>query len=77
MHLPAEVPEEVKQRLAQYCRDRVPERLRDRIRVACKIHGLHVTLGEQRPPFTGGGEWTDTPVAQLRCRPDDGTWMLY
>ncbi len=77
MPLPKEMRDKVEQRLAQYCQERVPEHLRDRVRATYKIRGGYVTLTEQRLVYLQPATWVDIPVAQFRFRPADETWMLY
>ena len=77
MPLPKEIREMAEQRLREYCRVRVPEHLRDRVRVGYKIRGGHVTMFEERPGFPQTSTWVNIPVAQFRFRQDVGTWALY
>jgi len=77
MPLPAGMREKVERRLERYCQGRVPEGVRDQIRLGYRIRGNHVTLIEERPSFLGSGDWTQLVVAQLRFRPADSKWSLY
>jgi hypothetical protein len=62
-----------------FCDSRVPEDLRDEIRIECTRRGKAITIVERRPPWNPdfGSEWSTSKVAQLRCDDSAGTWSLY
>lgn len=63
-----------------FCKARIPEDLRDEIRLEVSRRGRSITINERRPPWDpgrAGEEWTSSPVAQLRQDPAPGTWSLY
>lgn len=66
-------------RVSRWCADRVPERVRDRIRVECDVGSRHLTIVERRPPSRPdvGAEWTRFPIARLRYTIARGQWSLY
>ncbi|WP_439647027.1 DUF3024 domain-containing protein [Blastococcus haudaquaticus] len=66
-------------RVRRWCRDRVPERARDQVRVEADVSGRDVTIVERRPPWsqTAGDDWTTIPVARLRYLTSRGVWRLY
>jgi len=81
--LPA-VPELHLRQIARYCQRRVPEHARDQVQVSFRVRGRSVTILERRPPWRAdmGGEWTSSPIAQLRWDPSvtaggQGYWRLY
>jgi len=76
MHLPPEVRDKVERRLKQYCRDRIPERIRHQLRVTYRILGDYVTLVEERPSFFDPGTWSQVAVAQFRFRTQGSNWLL-
>ena len=47
---------------------RVPERVRDEVRVEVDVADRHLTIVECRPPWRAdmGAEWTRFPIARLR-----------
>ena len=65
-------------RIRKYCGGRVPERLRDEVRVEADVRGKSVTIFDCRPPWhpnlTG---WSRVRVAQLRYNPNKQRWTLY
>ena len=67
----------VEERMARFCRERVPEHARHQVRLSYKLWGNHVTLIEERIAFLEPGVWVDIPVAQFRFDPDDSLWRLY
>lgn len=77
MSLPVELRTRVEQKLAGFCRDRVPERARGQVRLGYKIRGNHVTLIEERIAYLEPGEWIAIPVAQFRFDPADSLWRLF
>src|SRR6266508_6155243 len=62
-----------------FCDSRVPEDMRDQMRIECSRRGKSITILEQRPPWNPdfGSEWSSTKVAQLRYDDSVGTWTLY
>lgn len=64
----------------EYCDSRIPEDLRDEIRLDVSRRGRSITIHEQRPPWDAdrmGPEWTSVRVAQLRYDPSSEAWSLY
>lgn len=61
------------------CDQRVPEGVRDKVRVECQEALRHLTIVERRPPWgaNAGPEWTSFPIARLRYTKKTGTWHLY
>jgi DUF3024 family protein len=71
------LPETDLEKLRRFCEDRVPEHVRDKVRLEIITRGKHVQLNERRPPWTGRpGEWTTSKIAQLRYDGHD-LWTLY
>ncbi len=56
---------------------RVPERLRDEIRMSVGVRGNSVTLCEHRPVWREPDQWTDGKTAQFRYNSTSGKWTLY
>ncbi|SFN22433.1 hypothetical protein SAMN05216207_1010153 [Pseudonocardia ammonioxydans] len=74
------VPEQVRQQLAAWCAELVPESERDRRRIGYTTAGSTVTVLDRRPPAFPelGAAWTSTSLAQLRADdPEPGSWTLY
>jgi Protein of unknown function (DUF3024) len=62
-----------------YCESRVPEDLRDQMRIECARRGKSITIVERRPPWNPdfGAEWSSVKVAQLRYEESAGAWTLH
>jgi hypothetical protein len=71
------MPETDLARVGRWCRERVPEQLRDQVRAEAEIADRHVTIIETRPPYNGKGNWTRFPIARLRYTSASGFWSLY
>jgi Protein of unknown function (DUF3024) len=73
------LPETDVARVRRWCRARVPERVRDEVRVEVDVAERHMTIVECRPPWRAdvSGEWTRFPIARLRYRKSTGLWSLY
>lgn len=71
------LPETDLRRIARYCEQRVPERVRDQLRLEHHVRGRSVTICETRAPLRGIGEWTHRGVARLRYREAHHDWALY
>jgi hypothetical protein len=77
MPLPDSVAREVDLILGDYCRTKVPDRLKDRLRLGYRVRGNSVTLYEERPRFDNPAEWIEIVVAQYRFLPKEDKWTLY
>ncbi len=66
-------------RVRRWCEQRVPEHVRDQVRVECDVSPRHLTIVECRPPWRQGigSEWTRFPIARLRYTQATRTWTLY
>jgi DUF3024 family protein len=67
----ADIPVADLRAIEEWCTSRVPEHLRNQLRVECRRRGSTVTIVERRAPFAGA-EWTEQKVARLRL--DGGRW---
>jgi len=75
----ANVVDEAMRAVDAYCDSRVPEDLREEIRIECTRRGKSITVVERRPPWNPdfGSEWSTTKVAQVRYDEPAATWTLY
>ena len=66
-------------RVQRWCRARVPERVRDQVRVEVDVAPRHRTIVECRPPWRAdvGPNWTRHPIARFRYTRSTGQWSLY
>lgn len=66
-------------RIQRWCRARVPQAVRDEVRVEADLADRHVTIVECRPPWGAdpGLEWTRFPIARLRYTTATKRWSLY
>ena len=66
-------------RVQRWCRARVPELVRNEVRVEADIADRHLTIVECRPPgrMSGAPEWTRFPIARLRYTRGTRRWSLY
>ncbi|MCH7857748.1 MAG: DUF3024 domain-containing protein [Gemmatimonadetes bacterium] len=63
--------------LSQYCDERVPPHVRDKIELRFRFEGNSVILFEHRPSLTGSGEWVESVVAKFRFFVGRQEWALY
>ena len=71
------LPELDVEKVRRWCRDRVPAKFKDEVRLEVSTRGKSVSIHECRPVWRGTpGEWTKMPIAQIRYE-GDGTWTLY
>lgn len=61
--------------LATYCAERVPDGLRDRVKLGFRIRTTAVTLYQER--LQDPGRWSKLVVAQLRYNALLNHWKLY
>jgi hypothetical protein len=73
------LPETDVARVQRWCRARVPERVRDEVRVEVDVAERHLTIVECRAPWQpdSGSGWTRFPIARLRYTKVTGLWSLY
>jgi hypothetical protein len=73
------LPETDVARVQRWCRGRVPDHVRDQVRVEVEVAERHVTIVECRPPWSAdiGNEWAAFPIARLRYTKSAGLWTLY
>lgn len=66
-------------RVQRWCAERVPQRVRDQVRLDCEVASGHLTIVECRAPWREdlGHEWTRFPVARLRYTKATKTWRVY
>jgi hypothetical protein len=77
MAIPDKVREEASRLLAEYCTTRIPERVRDQIRLSFRFEGHVAYLTESGPSLQGRGAWTDMDIARFRYYAGRREWVLY
>jgi len=77
MALPSLLQQLVDRKLDNYCKNKIPEHVKNEIRLHFKIRGDHVTLFESRPYYLKPSEWIDKKVAQFRYDRNEKNWTLY
>jgi hypothetical protein len=70
------LPQDAVDEVVLWCRQRVPERLWDEVRVECDIAPRHLTIVEARAPWDGRPDWIRESVARLAWTAKTGTWSL-
>ena len=65
MPIPPALKASVDHELTAYCEEKIPERVRDRVRLTHAWDGNKVTLIEQRPRWNDLNIWTESPIAQF------------
>jgi hypothetical protein len=66
-------------RVQRWCAARVPDNVRDQLRIECELGQRHLTIVERRPPWheSLGSEWTTSTIARLRYKVTERSWTLY
>jgi chorismate mutase len=66
-------------RVQDWCAGRVPDRVREQLRVECEVASRHLTVVQRHLPrrAEAGAEWTTFPVARFRYTAASATWTLY
>lgn len=77
MSLPEFTKKLIEEKLSRYCSGRIPEHIRDKVKLIFDINGNNVTLIETRPFFKDPSIWTKTPVVQFRLDNDKKQWRIY
>ena len=76
MALPVLTLHVARTKLDAYCARRIPEHLRQQVRLELEYADNHITLIETRPHFRDPSQWTTLPVARFRFNAGAGTWAL-
>lgn len=73
------IPNDDLARVQQWADARVPERVRDQIRIELDVSDRAITIVECRPPWHPdmGPQWTRFPIARLRYTKSRGELSLY
>ena len=67
----------IKEIIGCYCEQKVPDDLKDQVRVLYSIKGYTVTIIQSKPSFPGSHLWADCPIARLKYDPRTSSWELY
>ena len=76
MALPVLTQHIARTKLYAYCERKIPEKVRDQVRLELEFADNHITLIETRPHFRDPSQWTTLPVARFRYNAGAGTWAL-
>ncbi|SHJ81738.1 Protein of unknown function [Dethiosulfatibacter aminovorans DSM 17477] len=63
--------------LSEFCNTRVPDRVKDKIKLDFEIIGNNVTLFERRKAYFDETKWSEMKIAQFRYDSDKEKWSLY
>ena len=77
MPLPELIQQMVQRKLEDFCEERIPAQLRNKVRLGFRFRGNSVTLYEERPHFIYPERWVDIVIAQFRYDVKSGKWTLY
>jgi len=77
LSLPELLKKSVEHRLARYCEAKIPNRVKDKIKLTVGLRGNNVTLFENRPHYLDPETWTKSKVAQFRFDPAKKVWSLF
>jgi len=67
----------VQKEVGEYCENRVPDDLKNKIKLSYKIRGNDVNVIESRPHWQDNTIWSEMPIAKIRLNPDKHNWQLY
>jgi hypothetical protein len=67
----------VEQKLGHFCREKIPEMHRNRVKLGFKIEGNAVMLYEERPLYCDPLSWVRTDVARFRFDEETRQWTLH
>lgn len=60
-----------------FCEKRVPERLRDQIKIGYRIEKSNIFIFESRPRWNEPSEWLDMDFVKITYAKSRGIWKLY
>lgn len=73
------IPDDAKHQVERWAEGKIPEHVRDEIRIELDVTDRAITVLECRPPWHPdyGPEWTRFPIARLRYTKSRDEWSLY
>ncbi len=77
MQLPELLQKQATQLLDKFCRERVPCKRYQGLRLSYSINDSHVTLFEEYLDPTSGEDWLHTTIARFSYSPELNQWALY
>ena len=60
----------IKKIVGGFCEEKIPDHLRNQIKVYYEVRGYDLKIIETRPHYMKSNEWTETPIARLKYDPD-------
>jgi len=70
-------PTQIEQTVKDYCDNRVPENIKDKIWIEYIIIDKSIELLECRPLFTDTSQTTKTTIATIIYSTDDDEWLIF
>jgi hypothetical protein len=67
----------IKRLVGGFCDKRIPDHLRNQIKILYSVRGHEVKIIESRPTMTNSHLWAETPIARLQYDPKTLEWQLY
>jgi hypothetical protein len=67
----------IKNIVGGFCENRIPDHLRNQIKMWYEVRGFDVKIIESRPVFMKSHEWSETPIARMKYDPKTLEWQLY
>jgi hypothetical protein len=64
-------------KIREFCENRIPVEIRDKIKMNYAIKGSKTTIFEERPRWNGEGPWTKMAIAQIRYNEEKQNWTIY
>jgi len=78
MPLPEIVKAVVEKKVGEFCKNKVPPHVLDKLNISYKIKGNTISIFENRAPWRKEiTEWTSMPVAQMKYDEKTGEWTLF
>jgi hypothetical protein len=67
----------IKKIVGGFCDEKIPDHLRNQIKVFYEVRGYDVKITESRPDFMRNYEWTESPIARMKYDSDTLEWQVY
>jgi hypothetical protein len=77
MAIPTQLRFTIDAQMQEYCARKIPEHVRDQVRMSYTVRGNNVTLIEERRSYADPAIWSKMPIAQFRYDETDRDWLLY
>ena len=69
------ISDDIELKIKDYCSEKIPEHIKDKLKVSYAIERNSITINEERPLWNDPSKWSITPIAKFSLI--KGKWTLF